>query len=593
MRRLLCLFLCLMLLPLAAPAEDAAPTVRVHLRRLEITDRVDLWLDGVYTASLGGGATMAFPRDAQVTVELRAGQLYLFYEGMSLQAGTQLRFIRNQTEDDGLTGLRFTEEGNLYPGHLLLTVADEVIRPVMSLSVEEYLLGVVPYEMSNSFPLEALKAQAVCARTYALAHLDENDDHDLVDTTNDQVFKGVDLTNDVAIRAVQETAGVVGAYNGKLATCYYAASNGGQTALVEHAWSGRGSNLGYYAMTDDPYDVENPESVVRKSRLARVNPALPEAFLNQLIAAMSEDMLQEGFSPEAGCLRVDTIQDVQVHTPRFGQGNKVMTKLTVSFTWSGRKNLGLPATPVPYMATELPAGSDEDGEVLLFVTPAPTDAYLFAEPTATPVPTPAPTPVYSDFMPASKPATVTLDMFPGAVSALGISVYGADNEIVTVTETDDAFTIESRRYGHGVGMSQRGAQWMAFKYGKSYADILAFYYPGMTLMKAPAGAPLLPTAQPELAVSPAPPATPTPRPTLMPVTGELPAGAYLASVENIDDNSSLNLRAEPSTASQILRRLYKHQQLVVLEHCQEEGWVKVKTDVIEGYVMLSFLEKLE
>ena len=591
MRRLLCLLLCLLLLPLAAPAEDAAPTVRILLRRLELADRADLWLDGAYTAHLAG-TTMAFPRDSQVTVQIRSGQLYLFYEGMSLAAGQAVTFVRNQAGEE-LTGLRFEEKGNLYPGTLQLTIADGVLKPIMSLSVEEYLMGVVPYEMSNSFPLEALKAQAICARTYALAHMNAKAEYDMVDTTNDQVFKGVDLTNTVAIRAVQETAGVVGAYNGKLATCYYAASNGGQTALVEHAWSGRGGQLGYYAMTDDPYDVENPESVVRRAKLSRENPVLPEAFLNQLIAAMGEDMLQEGFSPEAGCLRVDGIQDVKVHTPRFGQGNKVMTKLTLTLTWSGRKNLGLPATPVPWMATELPAGGDEDSEVLLFVTPAPTEAYLFAEPTVTPVPTPAPTPVYSEFIAAQKPATVTLDMFPGAVSALGISVYGADNEIVTVVETNEAFTLEARRYGHGVGMSQRGAQWMAGRYGKTYAEILAFYYPGMTLMKAPAGAALLPTVQPELAVTISPPATPTPRPTLMPVTEELPAGAYLASVENIDDNSSLNLRAEPSTASQILRRLYKHQQLIVLEECTEEGWVKVKTDVIEGYVMLSFLERME
>jgi len=142
-------------------------------------------------------------------------------------------------------------------------------------------------------------------------------------------------------------------------------------------------------------------------------------------------------------------------------------------------------------------------------------------------------------------------------------------------------------------MSQRGAQWMAGQYGKTYEEILSFYYPGMALSKVDAGAAVLPTTQPELAETPGPPATPTPRPTLMPVTGEVPQGAYLASVENIEDDSSLNLRAEPSTASEILMRLYKHQQLVVLEVCDDPAWVKVKTDVVEGYVMLSFLEKIE
>lgn len=105
--------------------------------------------------------------------------------------------------------------------------------PILSLSVEDYLLGVVPYEMSDSFPLEALKAQAVCARTYALSHLNASRAYDVVDTTNDQVFKGVDSSTKNAARAVQETAGIVGMYNGKLAECFYSASNGGQTELVE------------------------------------------------------------------------------------------------------------------------------------------------------------------------------------------------------------------------------------------------------------------------------------------------------------------------------------------------------------------------
>ena len=135
---------------------------------------------------------------------------------------------------------------------------------------------------------------------------------------------------------------------------------------------------------------------------------------------------------------------------------------------------------------------------------------------------------------------------------------------------------------------------MAGKYGKLFHEILAFYYPGMTLMRVQAGDPVLPTAQPELANSPAPPATPTPRPTLMPVTADqLPEGAYLASVEGIDDDSSLNLRAEPNTAAEVIMRLYKHQQLIVLETCEDPAWVKVKTDVIEGYVMVSFLSPVE
>lgn len=596
-RRMLCLALCLMLIPLPALGEESAsaPTVRIYLKRLNLTDRADLWLEGVYTAATGGEAIMAFPRGAEITLQVRGGSIYLFYEGMSVQVGTRLTLIQNESGQTGQEGVRFSEGGNLYPGALQWTVEDGVLMPILTLSVEDYLMGVVPYEMSNLFPLEALKAQAVCARTYALAHLNPSAAYDMVDTTANQVFRGINPANLNAIRAIEETAGVVGGYNGELATCYYAASNGGQTELVENVWSG-GGDWSYYAMVDDPYDLENPESPVKRARLSKTGGSLPEAFLALLAEEMAPLLRQGGYEASAEGLRVDGITAVSLSEPRNGDGSRLYTKLTLSFTWSGRRRLDTAEAPVPAAASQKPAG-DGDEEISLFATPTPTAmpaetvSSLFAE--ASPTPTPAPTPAYGPYEAAAEPCTVTLELFPQALRALNLSISGSDNELVTVSETEEAFVLESRRYGHGVGMSQRGAQWMAAKYGKTYVEILAFYYPGMTLMRAPFGSLTLPTARAELAQTPGPAATPTPRPTLMPVTGELPEGAYLARVTGIDDDSSLNLRAEPNTSAEILRRLYKHQELVVLPDCQEEGWVHVRTDVIEGYVMSSFLERVE
>ena len=584
MKRLLCLLLAMLLLPLHVLAEETpeapAPSIRVLLRRLNLTDRADLTLDAPYTASTGTGAAMAFPKGSQVTVQIRSGELYLFYQGMSLRAGSTLRFVRNASATSESEGIRFVKGGSFYPGDLLLTIENELLQPVMTLSVEDYLMGVVPHEMSNAFPLEALKAQAVCARTYALSHVDKNKDYDVVDTTNDQVFKGVNLADTTAIQAVKETAGMVGMYKGKLASCYYSASNGGQTELVENVWSGRG-DWSYYTMVDDPFDLENPESVVRKAKLNKNAQDIPPDFSVVVASYMADEMIKRGFEPIPRAFRMDSITKVELGGGKFAAPSRMVDEITLTFTWSGRKLIKWHQnSPV-----------DDDEEISLFaVTPVPTDT---PTPSPTPEITPEPEPIYSEFIPVAEPFTLTLPLFPEVIRALKISISGSDNEMVTLKETGDAFTLEARRYGHGVGMSQRGAQWMAGQYGKTYEEILSFYYPGMTLSKVDAGAAVLPTTQPELAETPGPPATPTPRPTLMPVTGEMPQGAYLASVENIEDDSSLNLRAEPSTASEILMRLYKHQPLVVLEVCDDPAWVKVKTDVTEGYVMLSFLEKTE
>ena len=167
---------------------------------------------------------------------------------------------------------------------------------------------------------------------------------------------------------------------------------------------------------------------------------------------------------------------------------------------------------------------------------------------------------------------------------------------ITISEDETSFTLTAGRYGHGVGMSQRGAQQQASEGKKKYTEILDFYYPGAKLRRYTGESAALPTPDPLLGETPGPIPTATPRPTLMPVTTAetgLPEGAWMATVENIDDDSSLNLREKPSAGSKVLRRLYKHQPLIVLEEAEVPGWARVKTDVVEGYVMLSFLQKAE
>ena len=539
----LLLLLALCLLSSAAPAEDAAPSVRIRLRRLGITDRAELYLDGSYTLETSAGLSAAFDPGTHLTAQVNGGQIVLYAGTVNLTAGNGARFVQHEPASGGL---RFRKGGGRYPGSLLMEAAGGQLVLTLTLSVEDYLQGVVPYEMSNDFPLEALKAQAICARTYALAHLNPDRDYDMVDTTANQVFMGIDSSHVNAIRAVQETAGVVSTVNGQLAVCYYAASNGGQTVLPGAVWPGE-SNAGY-AVTDDPYDLANPESPVLKRTLNRDGSGLRDGFTALLRASVADAMKKLSMPDSADAFRVDAILGVTAEGA--AEGSRLQTKLRVRFRWSGRP---VTATPDPGAA---------DGK-----------------------------PSLGPWQSAGEHEAV-LAIFPDVIGALDLSIGGLGNELITVTEKDSGFTVAARRYGHGVGMSQRGAQWMAAHEGKTYADILAFYYPGTVLQRAPFGPPALPTMLPALAQTPAPAASPTPRPTLMPVTADLPEGAWLASVEGIDADSSLNLRAEPSTAGDILMRLYKHQWLIVLNDCEEEGWVHVQTDTADGYVMVSFLEKI-
>ncbi len=590
-----CLALLLMLaLPLcAAQAQDMTlpsagardQTVRVYLSRLNLTDRMDLTLVSAYSVHTQAGAQLHFQAGSEVAVLLRDGALYLYYEGMSQLAGQSVTLLRDAVE--GESGFRLTNYPALYAGDLQIDVVDGKVRPILSVHVEDYLLGVVPYEMSDSFPLEALKAQAVAARTYALRSQDPSQPYDLVDTTNDQVYRGYLPGNDQTERAIQETRGVCGFYRDQLAQCYYSASNGGQTELVETVWPTE-EDFGYYAFGDDPYDVENPDSVVRTFEMKKTygeEETAPYALRNLLATQLFDQLTALGYDPAPESVRVEGVSAVSV-SGAASEDNKYMTRLTLTVSISGRTRKNAPA-PVADLNAE---------EVSLFEvvdeTPSPTPTVQTTGfmPVVTVTPSPTPTPVYGPFTPIEEPFTLELDIFPTAEQALGLDITAHyDNELWSVRETDDAYIVEARRFGHGVGMSQRGAQWMAAEYGKTYQEIIAFYYPGLTLMRYEDQPAQMTQPEAALAVTPGPAPTPTPRPTLMPMTLTPQEGQWLATVTEIDDDSSLNLRKTPDLGGEILMRLYKGQQLLVLERCPQEGWVKVRTDVAEGYVVEDYL----
>ena len=127
------------------------------------------------------------------------------------------------------------EKGN-YAGNLHVYRGDSGLWLVNELGMEEYLCGVVPGEMPSSFAPEALKAQAVCARTYAaiqaLGTTYETYHADVDDTTACQVYLPAN-ENQAATDAVNATAGEVLSYEGRLASVYYFSTSCGYTTGLE------------------------------------------------------------------------------------------------------------------------------------------------------------------------------------------------------------------------------------------------------------------------------------------------------------------------------------------------------------------------
>jgi stage II sporulation protein D len=145
--------------------------------------------------------------------------------------------------------------GTAYPGRLTVSSDKKVVQVVDRLALETYLKGVVPAEMPSSWPPEALKAQAIAARSYALANLTKGRAFDLYGDTRDQVYGGTKVANAATDAAVDATKGQVVLYNGKVADTLFFSTSGGRTASAAESL---GVAVPYLVPVADPYDTASP-----------------------------------------------------------------------------------------------------------------------------------------------------------------------------------------------------------------------------------------------------------------------------------------------------------------------------------------------
>lgn len=539
-------------IPVSSYRDDGV--LRVYLKSLNAPQQLNITLDGVYTVEHDAG--FRFDTGAQISLTGIDGRIYLHAGGLTIDMGPSLTLTRQASEDAAGNGLYIeeSEKDTLYCGDLSVSInSTGGLRAVLSINMEDYLRGVIAYEMSDSWPLEALKAQAVAARTYAMQRKTNAGarDYDLVDTTADQVFKGFDPEYENVIRAVAETGGIVGTYRGDFPTCYYTASNGGETALPSEIWSDDG-DYGYLARTADPYDLENRLSMVNSVSFgadAEGCDALKAMLQSEL------DAIAEARNRQAEALEFESILSVEPVDP-VSEGSIMCRTLRFRITATGL---------IPAAEAE---ESKSTGLASLF-------GFLSAKP-RTPKPERAS---------LNEVFVIDLPVYEQIKDALNLGINSGDYEIVSAEKTDEGFTVSLRRFGHGVGMSQRGAQTMAGSYEKKYTEILNFYYPGMTLERIEWDTPAL-EALDDLPLSfgfdrP----DPTPAPTPLPLPA-LQDGERYASVIA----TTLNVRQFPSTSSQIAEQLDSGRRLIVCSEADAEGWVRIRTAEISGYVKLEYLK---
>lgn len=150
---------------------------------------------------------------------------------------------------------------NKYYGDIYIKQVDSKLQIVNFVDIEKYLLGVVPYEMPSSFPLEALKAQTVIARSYAQTNINrKKKDFDLYDDTRSQVYSGIPKSRLSNVeKAIKETKGEVITYNGRVIDALFHSYSGGYTASAKEVY---GNDIEYLKPVEDIYSKGVPMSVL-------------------------------------------------------------------------------------------------------------------------------------------------------------------------------------------------------------------------------------------------------------------------------------------------------------------------------------------
>ena len=324
-------------------------------------------------------------------------------------------------------------------------------------NIEDYIKGVVPYEMSASWPLEALKAQACCARTYVVANFNKHSSYgfDVCNTIDCQVYYGTNRADSNSDAAVDQTEGKYITYNGELCTTYYAASDGGATENSENVWS---AAVPYLRGVIDPYEADIADSVS--------GYYWTETYTRD---SLTSRLQSKGYS----CSTI-----VSMHVTEYTDVGNV---LTVTVTDSNGKSFSFSKERVRTVLGLNSMRFTINGEDAPEVDTSSAKVYVNGG--STTIDLKDPTQFYaigSSGTSALGSGKVSVIDGDGTITQIGGSSTSGSTSTGN-TGTADTFVISGSGNGHNVGMSQWGAYSMAKYHDKTYDEIIKFYFTGVTI----------------------------------------------------------------------------------------------------------------
>src|SRR5690554_6061168 len=600
--------------------------IRVALSSMGTPSKVELYKNGDFT--IAGNSSVNIKAATNYTITVSSGKLKLEGGGTTYTLSSPFTF-KNKS---GSLRVKNPAYGTkYYPGDMEVRIVDGGIRLTNHVDMETYLYGVLPFEMSNSWPLEALKAQAVAARTYAARARRSSNYFDLYDTQSSQVYQGYDPAYARCIQAVDETKGLVLMYNNSFVGTYYSSSNGGMTEATKNIFV---QDLPYSVVKEDPYDIRNKSNSRATWTITYTKKPVSSSLANRLIQRMKSSVDSKGYSSNDPNIKVLELKEIffepQNESGRIDKGYllaKLLVKkkqLAGSHDWVKIRYNGQDAyMAVQYLAFNEPAS---DGTMTGTVTEARVNVRK------------GPGTNYDSIGIVKKDSKLTIVDSNMQIIEQKLSfnkntargVLNLPSLLVTVEDKGDSFVLNGGGFGHGVGMSQYGAQQMA-REDYTFDQILDFYYPGtqLTLMyggsddlpdrgdgdrpdpsqepspeptqepspeptKEPTPEPTVkptakPTAQPTAKPTQAPTAKPTQAPTAKPTAKPTnPPKDQTVKSGTVKVPTALNMRTGPGTNYPIIIQLKNNTKLEILG---ESGkWYKVKVNNYTGYVHKDYVE---
>lgn len=330
-------------------------------------------------------------------------------------------------------------DGTIYRGGVeFIPDANGKLTVINFVNINDYIAGVVGREMSPSWHMEALKAQAVCARSYTITTWNKHSSYgfNLCSTQDCQAYQGIAGESDTTIQAAGETKDQVIMYGSSVAEALYSSSCGGSTAYAKYVW---GNDVPYLQAVQDPYEPlsDNPR--------ASWTATLTKEDIKNKLASSGVDIGDITDMKVTGADEFGRTYEVTI----YGANGTYVLKNDRTRSYFGLYSQKYTITPSGTETTE------------------PEPVYAISSG--------GKTPISAFVIKGSKSIQNLLDNFYiKSTSAIRLFIPAVS------TTNADSFVINGAGWGHGIGMSQYGAKAMA-EQGFDYKDILTFYYQGVEI----------------------------------------------------------------------------------------------------------------